>query len=143
MITKLLFTTHHWLRWMAFIAYLSLIIYASLTPPDNIPKIIVIPHIDKIVHFTMYFGFCILFLWSIDRGRIRKGQKNQKTKKRLLIYPVGLITAILWGITMEFLQKSMHLGRSYSELDMLANIAGAITGTLVIYYFSERQYLVH
>lgn len=140
MITKLLFSTHHLLRWIMFIAYLLLIVYASLTPPDNIPKLINLPHLDKVVHFMMYFGFCLLILWSMDPGKIIKHKPQKRTKKRLLIYPFGLFIAICWGILMEYFQKSMHLGRSYSELDMIANITGAIAGTLLFLYYSERQY---
>jgi len=160
---KKIFYTVPWLwRWVVFVSYVTVIAFASLTPPSNIPKFIYFPNIDKVVHFTMYLGFCILAAWSCDNRRypvrygFYSGARTMKSglpdpssvvkdghysgARKLWIYPLVLILAISWGLLMEIFQRLMAIGRHYSMLDLLANISGALIG-IIFYYlvFGRRE----
>jgi VanZ family protein len=98
----------------------------SLLPPQDFPKVQLFDGVDKVVHFLMYFIFSILGCWAI---------KTEIHQSRIwFILPI----TIGWGLFMELMQLEMHLGRSFSWYDMLANSVGVITGIL-IYVFSVRN----
>lgn len=115
-----------------FLIYMGLIAYASLASPSRIPRVIVFEHLDKVVHFVMYFGFCIMLIYAIDR---RKYHDSGKTINNLpfVLYLMVLLAALTWGFAMELLQQYMSMGRQYSMYDMIANAAGALAG-LVLYF---------
>lgn len=51
---------------------------------------------------------------------------------------IALIISGLFGIVIEVLQEIMQLGRSFSFLDILANILGVVLG-LTGYYFMKKR----
>lgn len=120
--------------------YLAGIAYASLSPSRKIPKLFVFPHIDKVVHFLMYFAFCILGNWAIDKRKLIDG-KLQGNRKPLGDYLIIFILAVIWGFSMELFQRSMNLGREYSLNDMIANITGALGGAGIYYLLFEDKSL--
>ncbi len=67
----------------------------------------------------MYFGFSILLCWTL---------KTELKFSRL--FYVILVT-VGWGILMEYMQLDMHLGRSFSWYDELANSIGVSFGILI------------
>lgn len=140
MIKKIFYTVPWLWRWVVFVSYVTIIAFASLTPPSNIPKFIYFPHIDKVVHFIMYLGFCILAAWSCDNRRYPVRDEFHSGARRIWIYPLVLILAISWGLLMEIFQRLMAIGRHYSMLDLLANISGALIG-IIFYYlvFGRRE----
>jgi VanZ family protein len=102
-----------------FIAiYIGCIIALSLLPMQDLPKVPMFRGEDKLIHFVMYFGFSMLFCWSL---------KTELNFSRLFF--VILIT-VGWGILMEYLQLDMHMGRSFSWYDELANSIGVCFGIL-------------
>ncbi len=125
------------LRWFIFAAYLSAIVFASLTPPSGMPRFIAIPNIDKVIHFTMYFGFCLIGVWVLDK-RVYSNHKDEALHQKW-IYPFILSMAISWGVVMEIFQRVMAVGRHYSVYDLVANILGAITATGIYYYYVGRR----
>lgn len=139
MINKLIYTVPKLWRWIVFAGYINVIAFASLTPPRNIPKFIYFPNIDKVVHFVMYLGFCILAAWSCDNRRYLFRENHYSGKSRLWIYPLVLFLAISWGLLMEIFQRLMAIGRHYSMLDLLANILGALIGVILYYLTSGRN----
>ena len=116
-------------RWLIFLGYLIAIVYASLASPREIPKIMTIPNIDKVVHFTMYLGFCIIGLWALNTGEGSLSKRLPGKRNYFLI----TVMAIAWGLFMEFMQRYMGIGRQYSIYDLYANIAGAIIGSLLFF----------
>jgi VanZ family protein len=101
------------------IFYVGCIVALSLLPNNDFPRIELFEGADKVVHFLMYFIFSLLFCWTT---------KTESNYSRLFfIIPV----TIGWGIFMEFMQLSMHQGRSFSVFDILANSLGVISGTLI------------
>jgi len=88
----------------------------SLLPPNDLPHVTVFEGFDKVVHFLMYFPLAILLCWNFGADK-----KNNRIFSALGV-------AVLWGIFMEFMQLTMHLGRSFSWFDELANFVGATCG---------------
>ncbi|MCE1199757.1 MAG: VanZ family protein [Marinilabiliales bacterium] len=103
------------------IFYVAIIAFLSLMPPEDIPKVEVMPNFDKVVHFLMYFGLTLLLCWT--------AYADQKPMRILLI----LLVVVLWGLFMEESQKVLALGRSFEWTDELANSFGSLTGGVVFY----------
>lgn len=107
--------------------YVACIAALSLLPPQDLPQVQLFPGADKVVHLMMYFIFSLLFCWAL---------KIEKNYSRLfLIFTV----TIGWGMLMEFIQLSMHVGRSFSWYDILANSLGVMTGVLIYVYTMRKS----
>jgi len=85
-------------------------------------KLIKIPNIDKIVHFTMYATFSFLWMWSLV-----KKTPNSFLKNAVLIFLIGSV----FGIIIEFLQENFTQTRSGEVLDVICNCAGILTGIII------------
>lgn len=107
------------IRIVLIIIYVGCIVALSLLPPQDFPKMPLFEGADKVIHFLMYFIFSLLFCWAI---------KTELKYSRLFIIIPGTIG---WGIFMEYMQLSMHAGRSFSWYDILANSIGVLVGILV------------
>lgn len=114
-------------RFLLVIVYVSCVAALSLFPPDDLPHVEVFSGFDKLVHFTMYFVFSILFCWAV------KAESNY-----LRLFYIVAVTAG-WGILMEYMQLSMHNGRSFSWYDALANCVG-ITFGILTYILASRKW---
>lgn len=106
--------------------YIGCIAALSLLPPNDLPQIELFTGADKMIHFTMYFIFSLLFSWTL------KTELNYYRIFFIVLVTVG------WGILMEFLQLDMHMGRSFSWYDALANSIGVAFGIL-IYSLASRK----
>jgi VanZ family protein len=110
--------------WTVFITVLSLISLGSIEQTLNT---IHISNKDKIVHFTFYFVFVVLWYLQI----INKIKRNPKI--------VVLVIAIAYGIAMEICQGFTDT-RVPDLMDVVANSLGAIFGLLFITtYFKLRK----
>lgn len=115
------------IRFFIVVIYVLCIVALSLLPPQDLPKIPLFRGADKVIHIIMYFIFSILFCWAI---------KTEINYNRLIL--VVSIT-IGWGIFMEYMQLKMHMGRSFSGSDILANSFGVVSG-LLFYVLASRKY---
>lgn len=106
--------------------YVGCIAALSLLPPNDLPQIELFRGADKVIHFMMYFIFSILFCWTL---------KTELNYSRIIF--IVLVT-VGWGILMEFLQLDMHMGRSFSLYDALANTIGVAFGIL-FYVIATRK----
>ena len=97
--------------WTLAVTFLSL---ASL---GDVGSAIKVPYKDKLVHFTFYLMFVIL--WSLFF-------KNSKYNYKILFAAIG------YGIAMEICQKLFTTTRSADVFDVTANTIGAIVGLLII-----------
>lgn len=113
---KRLFAVLFWL-WVALIAYFT------LTPNNPQLKIDVKGQsfrLDYIMHFLVYFGLAILYLfWKADNFF------NVKTKN--LVYFL-IIALILSGLS-EYIQTYIP-GRSFNPVDFYSNASGIIIGVI-------------
>ncbi|PCJ63915.1 MAG: hypothetical protein COA58_14890 [Bacteroidetes bacterium] len=80
--------------------------------------------VDKLIHLILYLLFVLFWALAIP-----------SSKKNTLIL---LITGVSYGILIEILQGSMHLGRSYELDDIIANTIGAILGVISIRFVKRK-----
>lgn len=106
--------------------YIGCIVALSLLPPQDFPRLPMFPHIDKVVHFSMYFIFSVLSCWAL---------KTETNYFRLLfiVFATGS-----WGIFMEYIQLVMHIGRTFSWFDVLFNCIGVVSG--ILFYVIAIQF---
>jgi VanZ family protein len=99
-----------------------IILYLSLSNPHTFDKvpIIKIPHIDKIVHFLMYFGFMSVIIFE--------NRKLINNVRQLLL--ISLIP-LFYGILMEVLQSVLTTSRTGDIFDVLFNTIGIFTSLLL------------
>lgn len=101
-------------KYMLSILWTIIVLYLSLGKmPDNQDVKINIPHLDKVVHFTMYFVYTFFLLLEI---------KNRSKIKTFSI----VIYAISFGILMEIIQHLLFPYRSGDIYDGIFNSLGAI-----------------
>jgi VanZ family protein len=116
------FSLNQFIRIFLVVLYAGSIATLSLLPPQDFPSVPLFEGADKIVHFFMYFIFSFLLCWAF--------KTENRFQRWLLVLPV----AIGWGIFMEYTQLYMHLGRSFSWYDILANSFGVMCGIIIFKY---------
>jgi len=100
--------------WTLIITYLSL---AQI--PDNKEIKIDIPHLDKIVHFMMYFIYTLLL--HIETKKI-----NKKSAIALIA-----LYSISFGLLMEFCQTYLFSYRSGEFFDFIFNTLGVLSAIAI------------
>jgi VanZ family protein len=98
------------------------IMYLSLTSSHTFDKVSFakMPHIDKFVHFMMYFG-----LMSVIALENRKIIENTRHLLILSLIPFS------YGILMEILQTTLTISRTGNFYDVIFNLIGIITSVLL------------
>jgi len=110
--------------------WLAIICYGLFTPPSRLPKtsLLTIPHFDKMVHFGLFFIFCLLLFRPF-----KKLERNH-------LFWAPFISIILAAI----LESSQHLltsSRSSNLYDFLANTAGILAAVFIFHFFiSDRKW---
>lgn len=106
------------LLWLAIICYLLFI------PANDLPTgfFFRIPHFDKMVHFTLFFVFCLLLLQPLKRLQF----------KHYIVAP--LISVFASGF-LELIQHTLSVTRNTSFFDFVANALGVIAAVLFFYLF--------
>lgn len=118
---------------LAVIVFL-VICYLSLFKPPSIGEVS-IPHLDKVVHFCMYFGFSSI-LW-VDFFRSNEPH-NYNNKRGWLI---GGFLPILLSGCIELLQEYCTSYRGGEWLDLLANSLGVLSASSLFYFvFSKKKW---
>jgi len=117
---------------LAAVAWTLFITYACLTAAANVPKAawLNIQHKDKIVHFTFYLVFTLL--WVLD---LIKTKRFSPKKARIVVF----IIAVLFGIIIEICQGLFTKERSPDALDVLANTSGSATAILLLWIFNKKK----
>ena len=95
-------------------------------------KLIFIPHLDKVVHFGLYFiltGSWMIFL------NLKGDFIPQKKRNRDFLI---ILFAVLDGLVIEFLQMSKWIQRDFDWYDVLFDSIGAVSGILVASYLFPR-----
>ena len=101
--------------------WLAIICYGLFIPANELPikPFLKIPHFDKIVHFSLFFGLCILFFRPFEKLDLRQ-------------YLWAPVTSILIGASLELSQHLISSSRSTDFYDFLANTAGIFIA--VVFY---------
>ena len=107
----------------SFITLLTVLIL-SLAKTENLNSnnLFNIPHLDKLIHLSMYFGLTTIILIE------------NKKKHKLFI---TLSTVILSGL-IELIQQDLTNYRSGDWLDLLSNSIGSFTALLIITLYYNR-----
>jgi VanZ family protein len=98
------------------------ILYLSLSGSETFDQVpfLNIPHLDKLMHFMMYFFFMSVLIFE-----------NRKTIKSTSHLFLLALIPLLYGITMEVLQMSVTENRSAEFLDFVSNTAGIFASVLL------------
>lgn len=106
------------------VLWLLLICYGLFLPAEELPvkTFFTIPNFDKIVHFSLFFVFCLLLFRPLKDLQV----------KHLFIAP---LTAIILGALLEYLQHVISITRSSNFADYMANVAGILFSVLIFHYF--------
>ena len=94
-----------------------------------------IAHIDKIVHFGLYF---ILSVVAIKGFSIQN--KINRVANSPFLYTI--LYSIFLGIIIELLQYSVIPFRQGDIYDVLANAVGSVCGVLLVYYRLTPNYFL-
>jgi len=115
------------------LVWLSIILLLLSMPASNMPKtpFLNIPHFDKLVHIFLFAVFTVLLNYGFFK------QKNVEFHR--CHYTISLLTGVLSGIGTEVIQMYMATGRSGDFGDLLADIAGCLTGW-VFFWFWKKFY---
>lgn len=117
--------------WKPFL-WLAIICYGLFIPAGNLPSkpFLSIPHFDKMVHFALFFGLCILLFKPFK-------------KLNLKYYIIAPAISLSLGILLETTQQMVTASRSSDFYDFLANTMGIVAATLFYYFFvSEKKWEV-
>jgi VanZ family protein len=109
-------------RFLPGIAWFFLVSILTLMPGKDVPEVgwlDKIPNFDKLVHAGL-FG-ALAFLFSLPYFKSPSSQR-QKLNHFIRI----TLAVIIWGITVEFLQKYFIPGRDFELLDWAADSLGAV-----------------
>lgn len=113
-----------WLSLILWITSLIFLVHLSIIPGDNIPS--PFPHLDKLYHFGYYLWLSLLWVYSAGA--------NWKTVP-------GIIFMFIIGVLLEFVQGGIPQ-RTFSILDIAANLSGLVAGPWVLSYFCYRKYFI-
>jgi VanZ family protein len=97
------------------IIWLALICYGLFIPANELPTktFLIIPHFDKIVHFGLFFVFCLLLFRPF---------RKLKTNPYFFAPVISFFLATL----LEVAQHAVSSSRSSNLYDLMANTAGII-----------------
>lgn len=110
------------------IAWFFVVGILTLMPASDVPQVSWmdnIPNFDKLVHAVLFGGLSFLFALPLLKSGFSEKQKISYTLKISL-------AAIIWGITIEFLQKFYVPSRDFDLLDWAADVVGIIMAFWVI-----------
>lgn len=103
-------------------------------PGSTIPKVrlLNIEHIDKVIHFILFFGFSLLLCLGFFKQNVLQSLQN-----RYIVY--AIIIGISYGSLTEILQVVWFSSRSGNIWDFLANAAGTIAGAFIFYGLFKKR----
>lgn len=111
-------------HWKSIVWGIFILMLCSI-PGNQINKVkfIDIPHLDKFVHFFLYFVFTLLLISE---------NNTQKHHRKVTVNAILIAAAITLplGALIEILQKAIIINRSAEIWDMVANIFGFLAATL-------------
>ncbi len=130
----------HVAKFLPGIAWFFVVAILTLMPGKDVPEVgwmDNIPNFDKFVHACLFGGLTFLFCLPYFKSSFSKKQKINHFLR------IALAT-IVWGITVEFLQKYFVVGRDFELLDWAADSVGALIAlwlSIRILKYREKRYM--
>lgn len=112
--------------WLPVLSVAACILLLTSLPGSEIPSLLW-PHIDKVVHFCMYFTLSFTVARALT-GRVRR-QVSWKRYSRLILLAIVLCSA--FGLLDEWHQHFVP-DRSFEWLDWAADTLGSLVGGLCV-----------
>jgi glycopeptide antibiotics resistance protein len=108
--------------------WLAIICYALFIPADDLPlePFFRIPHFDKMVHFGLFFVFCLFLLRPLKRLKFQ-------------YYLLAPLISIILSALLEFSQHVLSISRSSDIKDFIANSLGVISAFVFFYLFVSNR----
>jgi VanZ family protein len=121
------------------IAWFFVVGILTLMPASDVPQVSWmdnIPNFDKLVHAGLFGGLAFLFALPL--------LKSGFTEKQKINYSIKIsLAVIVWGITIEFLQKFYVASRDFDLLDWAADTVGVIIALWlfmrILKYFQKKS----
>lgn len=106
------------------IIWLALICYGLFIPANELPakSFLNIPHFDKLVHFGLFFVFCLLLFRPFR-------------KLELNTYLYAPSVSFLLAAVLEVVQQTISSSRSSNLYDFMANTAGILSAIIFYRFF--------
>lgn len=104
--------------------------YLSLTSSEKFDHapFLSIQHLDKLIHFCMYFGLMSVIIF----------ENRTLLKKKQHLFLIATIP-LCYGILMEIIQLTLISSRTGSFLDVLFNAAGIMTSAFLWIMFRQQS----
>ena len=121
-------------RFLPGIAWFFIVASLTLMPGDDLPKVSwlsKIKYFDKMVHAGLFGGLTFLFCLPYFNAHF-------SFQKKINPFIQIALAAIVWGITVELLQKYFVPGRDFELLDWAADSAGALLAFLLCMRILKR-----
>ena len=102
------------------------------TPGNDLPKVgdwFGELSFDKVIHTCFFAVMTFLFIFPVI--------KSDSQRKRSIILYITLAFC-LWGVAVEFIQQNFIPGRSFSIVDMIADVAGALFAYFIVKLFFRK-----
>jgi len=119
-------------KFLPGIAWFFIILVVTFLPGRDIPEVGWLDKIyfDKWVHVGLFGGLTFLFCLPFYKS----GFSNQKRINYLIKIAVS---ASIWGLTIEFIQRFYIAGRSFDLMDWAADSMGA----LIALWFCRKKFI--
>lgn len=117
----------HFRKFGAGVAWFALMSFLFFLPGKDVPSIGWAErlHLDKIVHFSLFFGLVFLFFWPVLRSDL---PGNKKWKWLFVISGI----AVFYGIFTEVVQHYFIPGRTFDIWDWAADSTGVVASIVAI-----------
>lgn len=96
-----------------------------LLPGSSFSNSFSFPGLDKVVHFSLFFVFTLLFL-------------SAYAPVALFTYIWVTISILSYIVAIEYIQKTYIPGRGFEMEDILANLTGIIFASILFFKISKK-----
>lgn len=114
-------------KFLPGITWFVVVVVLTCLPGNDVPKVSWLDNIydfDKLVHFGLFGGLTFLFCWPFYRS-------DFSSKQRLHFFIKIALSASIFGLAIEFIQRYYIPGRDYDLLDWAADSFGALAAFFI------------
>ncbi len=113
------------IKFIPGIAWFFIVLFLMCLPGNELPETdwLHINYFDKIMHIVVFAFLGFLFSWPFYKSGVSKAERKSYFIKIAL-------SVSIWGLTTEFIQKYIVIGRSFDLMDWAADSIGALIALL-------------